>query len=138
MILAIRQATISLKAVPVMCGTALRNKGIQPVMDAVVHFLPSPEDIPPVRGINPLTGQEEIRLSNDKEPLAALAFKVMQDEGRKLTYLRVYSGYLQTGEDIYNASIGKKEKILPFFDLCIFYFSPWYKMYQSLYQFYVQ
>ncbi|MCX5835751.1 MAG: elongation factor G [Deltaproteobacteria bacterium] len=111
MIMAIRQATISLKAVPVMCGTALRNKGIQPVMDAVVHFLPSPEDIPPVRGINPLTGEEETRLSNDKEPLAALAFKVMQDEGRKLTYLRIYSGHLQMGEEVYNASTGKKEKI---------------------------
>ncbi len=111
MITAIRQATISLKAVPVMCGTALRNKGIQPVMDAVVHFLPSPEDIPPVRGINPLTGEEETRLSNDKEPLAALAFKVMQDEGRKLTYLRIYSGHLQMGEEVYNATTGKKEKI---------------------------
>ena len=111
MIMAIRQATISLKAVPVMCGTALRNKGIQPVMDAVVHFLPSPEDIPPVRGINPLTGEEETRLSNDKEPLAALAFKVMQDEGRKLTYLRIYSGHLQMGEEVYNATTGKKEKI---------------------------
>jgi len=111
MIAAIRQATISLKAVPVMCGTALRNKGIQPVMDAVVHFLPSPEDIPPVRGINPATGEEETRLSNDKEPLAALAFKVMQDEGRKLTYLRIYSGYLQVGEEVYNASTGKREKI---------------------------
>jgi elongation factor G len=111
MIMAIRQATISLKAVPVMCGTALRNKGIQPVMDAVVHFLPSPEDVPPVRGINPLTGEEETRLSNDKDPLAALAFKVMQDEGRKLTYLRIYSGHLQMGEEVYNASTGKKEKI---------------------------
>jgi elongation factor G len=111
MIMAIRQATISLKAVPVMCGTALRNKGIQPVMDAIVNFLPSPEDIPPVTGINPLTGTEETRLSNDREPLAALAFKVVQDEGRKLTYLRIYSGHLQMGEDVYNASTGKKEKI---------------------------
>lgn len=111
MITAIRQATLSLKAVPVMCGTALRNKGIQPIMDAVVHFLPSPEDIPPVRGVNPLTGEEETRLSNDREPLSALAFKVIQDEGRKLTYLKIYSGRLRMGEDIYNASTGKKEKI---------------------------
>jgi elongation factor G len=108
---AIRQATLSLKAVPVMCGTALRNKGIQPIMDAIVHFLPSPEDIPPVRGINPITGMEETRLSSDKEPLAALAFKIMQDEGRKLTYLRIYSGHLQAGEEIYNVSTGKEEKI---------------------------
>ena len=108
---AIRRATISLKVVPVMCGTALRNKGIQPVMDAIVHFLPSPEDIPPVRGINPSTGKEETRLSSDKEPMAALAFKVMQDEGRKLTYLRFYSGHVQVGQEVYNASTGRREKI---------------------------
>ena len=108
---AIRQATISLKAVPVMCGTALRNKGIQLLLDAIVHFLPSPEDIPPVKGINPLNNQEEVRLISDDEPLAALAFKIMQDEGRKLTYLRVYSGQIKAGDEIYNASIGKKEKI---------------------------
>ena len=108
---AIRKATISLKAVPVMCGTALRNKGIQPVLDAIVHFLPSPEDIPPVKGINPLTKHEEIRRSSYKEPLAALAFKIVQDEGRKLSYLRVYSGQMKVGDDVYNASLGKKEKI---------------------------
>lgn len=108
---AIRQATISLKAVPVMCGTALRNKGIQLLLDAIIHFLPSPEDIPPVKGINPLNNQEEVRLSSDDEPLAALAFKVMQDEGRKLTYLRVYSGQIKAGDEIYNASMRKKEKI---------------------------
>jgi len=108
---AIRQATISLKAVPVMCGTALRNKGIQPVLGAIVHFLPSPEDIPPVKGINPLTKHEEIRHSSYKEPLAALAFKIAQDEGRKLSYLRVYSGQMKVGNDVYNASLGKKEKI---------------------------
>jgi elongation factor G len=108
---AVRKATISLKAVPVMCGTALRNKGIQPLLDAIVHFLPSPEDVPPVRGINPRTKQEEVRYSSDNEPLAALAFKVVQDEGRKLTYLRVYSGRIKVGYDVYNASIGKKEKI---------------------------
>jgi elongation factor G len=110
-IAAIRKATISLKVVPVMCGSALRNRGVQPVLDAVVHFLPSPEEIPPVRGINPLTKQEEIRASSDREPLAALAFKIMQDEGRKLTYLRIYSGRLRAGDELYNASRGKKEKI---------------------------
>ena len=108
---AIRKATISLAVVPVMCGSALRNKGVQPVLDAVVHFLPSPEDIPAVKGINPLTKQEETRVSSDKEPLAALAFKIMQDEGRKLTYLRIYSGKLHAGDELYNASNGKKEKI---------------------------
>ncbi len=108
---AIRQATISLKAVPVMCGTALRNKGIQPVLDAIVDFLPSPEDIPPVKGINPMTKHEEVRHSSYKEPLAALAFKIAQDEGRKLSYLRVYSGQMKVGGDVYNASLGKREKI---------------------------
>jgi elongation factor G len=108
---AVRQATISLKAVPVMCGSALRNKGIQPILDSIVHFLPSPEDIPPVKGFNPITKKEEVRHSSEDEPLAALAFKIRQDEGRKLTYLRVYSGRLKVGDAVYNASIGKKEKI---------------------------
>jgi elongation factor G len=110
-ITAIRKATISLQIVPVMCGSALRNKGVQPLLDAVVHYLPSPEDIPPITGLNPVTKLEEIRASSDKEPLAALAFKIMQDEGRKLTYLRIYSGRLHAGDELYNASRGKKEKI---------------------------
>jgi elongation factor G len=108
---AIRKATISLAVVPVMCGSALRNKGVQPVLDAVVRFLPSPEEIPAVKGVNPITKQEETRTSSDQEPLAALAFKIMQDEGRKLTYLRIYSGKLHAGDELYNASRGKKEKI---------------------------
>jgi elongation factor G len=108
---AIRKATISLQIVPVLCGSALRNKGVQPLLDAVVHYLPSPEDIPPVTGMNPLTKQAEVRASSDKEPLAALAFKIMQDEGRKLTYLRIYSGRLHAGDELYNASRGKREKI---------------------------
>ena len=103
--------TLSLKIVPVMCGSALRNKGVQPILDAVVSYLPSPEDVPPMKGINPLTKAEEIRISSNQEPLAALAFKIMQDEGRKMTYLRIYSGQLKTGQEIYNASKGKKEKI---------------------------
>jgi elongation factor G len=108
---AIRQATLSLQAVPVMCGSALRNKGIQPVLDAVVDFLPSPEDVPPVEGINPLTKKPETRVSSDAESLAALAFKVAMDEGRKITYVRIYSGKLKVGEDVYNINSGKKEKI---------------------------
>jgi elongation factor G len=108
---AIRKATISLKVVPVLCGTALRNKGIQPVLDAVINYLPSPEDIPPVKGINPITKQEEIRHSSDKEPLAALAFKIMLDEGRKLTYLRIYSGQIHANDEVYNAIKKKKEKV---------------------------
>jgi elongation factor G len=108
---AVRQATISLKLVPVMCGSALKNKGVQPILDAVVLYLPSPEDVPSVKGINPKTGLEETRASNAKEPMAALVFKVMQDEGRKLTYLRIYSGQLQVGEDVFNANKKRKEKI---------------------------
>jgi elongation factor G len=107
----LRRATLDLKVVPVMCGAALRNKGIQPILDGVVDYLPSPLDVPPITGTNPLTRQKETRASSDKEPLAALAFKVMQDEGRKLTYLRIYSGRLQSGADLYNATKGKKEKV---------------------------
>ena len=107
----IRHLTIALKIVPVLCGSALRNKGIQPLLDAVVHFLPSPEDVPPVKGINPVTRQEEARASSTKEPLSALVFKIMQDEGRKLSYLRIYSGKIHAGDDIYNASKRKKEKV---------------------------
>lgn len=107
----LRQATLSLKLVPVMCGAALRNKGVQMILDGVVDYLPSPVDIPPIQGTNPLTREVESRRSSEKEPLAALAFKVMQDEGRKLTYLRIYSGRLMAGADIYNATKGKKEKI---------------------------
>lgn len=108
---ALRKATIALKIVPVLCGAALRNKGIQPVLDAVVNYLPSPEDIPPVKGINPKTKQEEIRHSSDKEPLAALAFKIQLDEGRKLTYLRIYSGQISANSEVYNVVKKKKEKI---------------------------
>lgn len=107
----IRNATLILKIVPVMCGTALRNKGIQLILDSVTDFLPSPEDVPPVEGINPGTKAVEKRYSKVKDPLAALAFKIMLDEGRKITYLRIYSGKIKTGEDIYNASKGKKEKV---------------------------
>ncbi len=107
----LRKATISLKIVPVLCGAALRNKGIQPVLDAVIQYLPSPEDIPPVKGINPVTKLEEIRNSSDKDPLAALAFKIMMDEGRKLSYLRIYSGKLQVNDEIYNPIKKKREKI---------------------------
>ncbi len=111
LIAALRQATIALKIVPVLCGTALRNKGVQPVLDAVIHYLPSPEDIPPVRGVNPKTKEEEVRHRSDKEPLAALAFKIQMDEGRKLTYLRIYSGQIAANGEVYNAVKKKKEKI---------------------------
>ncbi|MCX5848218.1 MAG: elongation factor G [Deltaproteobacteria bacterium] len=108
---ALRKATISLKIVPVLCGAALRNKGIQPLLNAVINYLPSPEDIPPVKGINPVTKKEEVRHSSDKEPLAALAFKIMLDEGRKLTYLRIYSGKIRVNDEVYNSIKKKREKI---------------------------
>ena len=108
---ALRKATISLKIVPVLCGAALRNKGIQPVLDAIINYLPSPDDVPPIKGINPVTKKEELRHSSDKEPLAALAFKVMLDEGRKLTYIRIYSGKINANDEVYNPVKKKREKI---------------------------
>lgn len=111
LIASIRSATISLKVVPVLCGAALRNIGIQPILDSVIHFLPSPEDIPPVEGINPRTRKKETRKSSDKEPLSALAFKIMMDEGRKLTYMRIYSGTMHVGDEVYNSTRDKIEKI---------------------------
>ncbi len=111
LIAAIREATISLAVVPVICGTALRNKGVQPLLDQIINYLPSPEDLPPVKGIDPRTGGETQRRSSDKEPVCALAFKVMMDEGRKMTYLRIYSGKLRAGEEVYNSGKKRKEKI---------------------------
>lgn len=104
-------ATVSLKAVPVMCGSALRNKGVQPILDGVCDFLPSPEEVPPISGINPATGEKEMRKSKNKEPLAALAFKVMMDEGRKMTYVRIYSGRIKVGEEVFNATAKKRERV---------------------------
>jgi len=108
---AIRKATIDLKVVPVLCGSALRNTGVQPLLDAVVDFLPSPQDLPPVKGFNPVTGEEVSRKADDKEPLTAFAFKVMMAEGRKMTYLRVYSGTMEAGQEVYNATRGRTEKV---------------------------
>jgi elongation factor G len=112
LIRAIRKATGSLKLVPVLCGAALRNKGVQPILDAVIDFLPSPEDVPPVKGLNPVTKAEEIRAANDREPFSALAFKVSMIEGRKITYARIYSGLLKAGDEVFNATKGRKEKWL--------------------------
>ena len=107
---AIRAGTIGLKCVPVLCGAALKNKGIQSLLDAVVRYLPSPIDVPPVTGRNPETGEVEER-SSDEEDLAALSFKIVMEEGRKLTYIRLYSGSIKVGGDVYNVNLGKKEKI---------------------------
>jgi elongation factor G len=93
----IRDAAVRLEAVPVLCGAALRNKGIQPLLDALVDFLPSPSDIPPVVGHVPSTSREVSRRASSKDPFSALAFKVQMDQGRKLTYLRIYSGSIRPG-----------------------------------------
>ena len=108
---ALRRATISLELVPVFCGAALRNKGIQPLLDSIIDYLPSPLDVPPIRGLQPDTGKEETRPADGKGPLAALAFKVMMDQGRKLTYLRIYSGTVKAGETVFNSGKKVKEKL---------------------------
>jgi len=108
----IRQATIDLKVFPVICGTAFKNKGIQTLLDAVVDYLPSPLDKPPVEGINPLNPSETlIRKADDSEPLAALAFKVINDPFGKLCFIRVYSGCLKTGDTIENPRTGKTDRV---------------------------
>ncbi|MBP1695933.1 MAG: protein translation Elongation Factor, partial [Deltaproteobacteria bacterium] len=114
---ALRKATISMRAVPVLCGAALRNQGIQLLMDAVADYLPSPLDIPPVEGTNPVTGGREVRMAQDEESFAALAFKVMMDEGRKLVYVRIYSGVLKVGAEVYNPRLKKGEKISRIFQM---------------------
>ena len=108
---AIRKATVSLDLVPVLCGSALRNKGIQPLLDAIVEFLPSPIDIPPIRGTHPDTGAIIECRPRETDPLAALIFKVSMIEGRKLSFVRVYSGKMKVGQELYNPSLKKKEKL---------------------------
>ncbi|MBI3312320.1 MAG: elongation factor G [Candidatus Omnitrophica bacterium] len=109
---AIRRATIANKLVPVYCGASARNKGVQPVLDAVCDFLPSPLDIPPIKGTNPDTGKEEERPTDPSAPLSALAFKLMSDPFvGKLTFVRVYSGVLRSGNYYFNANKGEQERI---------------------------
>ncbi|VEN74840.1 Elongation factor G 2 [Candidatus Desulfarcum epimagneticum] len=110
-IAALRRATIALKAAPILCGSALKNKGIQPLLDAIRHFLPSPGDIPPVKGADPETGEEVDFPPTDSSPLAALIFKVAMIEGRKLSYARVYSGVMKAGSQVYNPSRKCDEKL---------------------------
>lgn len=98
----IHRATINLKAVPTYCGAALRNKGVQPLLDGIIRFLPNPAEVPPIEGTNPLTGAIEQREVRRDGPLAALAFKIAMEQGRKLTYVRIYSGTLKPGQDVYN------------------------------------
>ena len=109
----IRRATVGNRMVPVLCGTSLRNKGIQPLLDAVVDFLPSPLDIPPVQGRHPKTDDVLERATSDYEPLCALAFKVATDAfvGR-LVFMRVYSGELKKGANVWNPRTQKRERVM--------------------------
>jgi elongation factor G len=109
---AIRSGTLSLKIVPVLCGSAFRNKGVQPLLDAVVDYLPAPVDIPPVKGLNPRSQQPDERPANDNAPFSALAFKIMTDPFvGTLSFFRVYSGSLAAGASVYNSTKAKRERI---------------------------
>ena len=109
---AIRKATIANEMVPVTCGTSYRNKGVQKLLDAIVDYMPSPLDIPPIKGVNPKTDEEDERPADDNAPFSALAFKIMTDPyvGR-LSFFRVYSGHLTTGSSVLNSTKNVKERI---------------------------
>ena len=109
---AIRKATIANEMVPVTCGTSYRNKGVQKMLDAIVDYMPSPLDIPPIKGVNPKTDEEEERPSDDNAPFSALAFKIMTDPyvGR-LSFFRVYSGHITTGSTVLNSTKNQKERL---------------------------
>lgn len=111
LVAAIRKATIGLKIVPVFCGSALKNKGVQLLLDAICDYLPSPLDVPPAQGVHPETGEPVNFEVKDSAPLSALIFKVAMMEGRKMSYARVYSGKLKVGADIFNPGLKKKEKL---------------------------
>ncbi|MDQ7850773.1 MAG: elongation factor G [Armatimonadota bacterium] len=108
----LRRGTLSSALVPVLCGSAFRNKGVQPLLDAIIDFLPSPLDLPPVRGVDPRSGQPALRQPREDAPFAALAFKIVTDPYvGKLTYFRVYSGRLEAGSYVYNANKGARERV---------------------------
>ena len=108
---AIRKATINNKIVPVVCGTSYRNKGVQKLLDAIIDYMPSPVDIPPIKGVNPETGEEDHRKADDNEPFSALAFKIMTDPFvGKLCFFRVYSGSIEAGSAAYNSTKGSRER----------------------------
>jgi len=114
----IRMATIEMKITPVLCGASFKNKGIQPLLDAVIKFLPSPTEMPAVVGINPYTEKEESRQPLDSEPLTALVFKIVTDPYvGKLAYFRLYSGVLKAGEELNNSRTGKKERLSRLFQM---------------------
>jgi len=109
---AIRKATVAVEMVPVTCGTSYKNKGVQKLLDAIVDYMPSPLDVPPIEGVNPKTDQQEIRAADDDAPFSALAFKIMSDPYvGKLGFFRVYSGKLEAGKTVMNSTKGQRERI---------------------------
>jgi len=111
----LRDGTITGKIQPVLCGSALRDKGVLPLLDAVVDYLPSPADLPPIEGLNPKSEKTETRSPDYKDPFCALAFKVALDDGRRHVYLRIYSGKIEAGDTVYNVTTGKSERIARLF-----------------------
>ncbi len=108
----VRKATIACKMTPVLCGSSYKNKGVQPLLDAVVDFMPAPTDIPAIKGVNPDSGAEDERPAGDDKPFSALAFKIMADPYvGKLTFFRVYSGKLESGSYVFNSTKGRKERV---------------------------
>ncbi len=108
----LRQGVLNVNLIPVLCGSAFKNKGVQMLLDAIVEYLPSPVDVPPMKGLNPELEEEEIRNADDEEPFAALAFKIMSDPYvGKLAFFRVYSGVLEKGSYVYNSSTNKRERV---------------------------
>ncbi|MEW5847977.1 MAG: elongation factor G [Myxococcota bacterium] len=112
---ALRQGTRTNKLVPVLCGSALKDKGVQCVLDAMIDYLPSPLDLPPIKGFDPKTLEPMEREQKPEAPLVALAFKVQLEEGRKQVYMRLYSGTLSAGDEVLNSTAGKKEKVARLF-----------------------
>ena len=107
----IRLATLKNRLVPVLCGTALKNQGVQPLLDAIIDFLPAPADVPPIEGIIPRKDRKEERESKDDAPFAALAFKIARDPNvAKIVYCRIYSGTLKRGDVLYNVTKDIKER----------------------------
>ncbi|HDP99140.1 MAG TPA: elongation factor G [bacterium] len=109
---AIRKATLKVKLTPVLCGSALKNKGVQKLLDAIINYLPSPLDVPPIQGVNPKTEKVEIRKVSDDEKFCALAFKITSDPYvDRLTYIRIYSGVMAVGQSVYNSNTQKHERV---------------------------
>jgi elongation factor G len=117
LVAALRTGTLRCGIVPVLAGSALRNKGVQPLLDAVCDFLPAPTEVPPIQGTDPTTGQPTTRSPEDSAPFCALAFKVAMDEGRKTVFLRIYSGVLRPGDEVQNARTRRNEKVARLFSV---------------------